>query len=196
MPAMRWLIGTVLVFLIGVIIYAASAMVSLDSLVQVVRNGDAAGVLQRTDAVRLRHSLVDQIVSAYLKQLGRDRQIKPLERLAVNTYGASIADAMIGKMLTEDNLTAILNKGVISMGGSAIATMASFSEIDTSKVLETLSRISLVKPVELFVRLGDNERAGGVSIHFEGSGWKLSGIQLPDEALQALARQLVNSRGR
>jgi hypothetical protein len=99
-------------------------------------------------------------------------------------------------MLTEDNLTAILNKGVISMGGSAIATMASFSEIDTSKVLETLSRISLVKPVELFVRLGDNERAGGVSIHFEGSGWKLSGIQLTDEALQALARELVNSRGR
>ena len=67
--------------------------------------------------VRLRRSLVDQIISAYLKQLGRERPIKPLERLAANTYGASVADAMIEKMLTAENLTEILNKGAISSEG-------------------------------------------------------------------------------
>jgi hypothetical protein len=185
-----------LVLLVGVIIYIASALVSLGNLVQAARVGDAAEVLYRTDVMRLRHSLVDQIVSAYFKQSGRDRQVKSLERLAVSTYGASIADAMIGKMLTEENLTAVLNMGTINLGGTATARMTPLSEINTSKVFETLSRLSLVKPVELFVRLGDVETSGGVSIHFEGNGWKLSGIQLPVTALQALAQDLVNSRGK
>ena len=43
----------------------------------------------------MRRSLVDQIVSAYLRQLGRDRPVKPLERMAANTYGASVADAQL-----------------------------------------------------------------------------------------------------
>jgi hypothetical protein len=193
---MRWIFGTALVLLACITIYVGSALVALSGLAQAARIGDAAAVLQRTDVVRLRRSLVDQVVSTYLRQLGRDRQVKPLERLAANTYGASIADALIGKMLTDENLTAVLKKGAISLGGTAIATMPPLSAIDTSKILETLSRISPVKPVELFVRLGETEETGGVSIHFEGNGWKLSGIQLPTEALQAIARDLVNNRGR
>jgi hypothetical protein len=59
-----------------------------------------AAVLARADTGRLRRSLVDQIVSAYLKRLGRNRPVKTLERLAANTYGASIAEAMIAQMLT------------------------------------------------------------------------------------------------
>ena len=193
---MRWLGGTLLALLVGVGIYVASALVSLNGLVEAARSGDGAGGLARTDVDRLRHSLVDQIVSAYLKQLGRDRPVKPLERMVANTYGASVADAMIAKMLTAENLTAILNKGAISSGGAAIANMQRLSEIDTSKVLQTLRRISPVKPVEFLVLLGDTEEAGGVSIHFEGKGWKLSGIQLPSAAVQVLAQDLVNSKGR
>jgi hypothetical protein len=128
--------------------------------------------------------------------LGRDRPVKPLERLAANTYGASIADAMIAKMLTAENLTAILNKGAISSGGAPVANMLRLTEIDTSRIFETLMRISPIKPVEFVIRLGESEIAGGVSIHFEGDGWKLSGIQLPAAAVQVLAQDLVNSKGR
>lgn len=138
-------------------------------------------------------SLVDQIVGAYLKQIGRERPVKPLERLAANTYGASIADAMIGKILTPENLTDVLNKGAIRVGG-VDANMLSLTEIDTSKVLETLRRISPTKPVEFQIRLGQNDKDGGVSLHFEGNGWKLSGIQLPNAAVQALARSLMKSK--
>lgn len=193
---MRWFFGTLLALLIGVGIYVGSALVSLGSLVEAARAGDGAQVLARTDVARLRRSLVDQIVGAYLKRLGADRPVKPLERMAANTYGASIADAMIAKMLTEENLTDILNKGAIGVGGPAIANMQRLSNVDTSKVFETLQRMSLIKPVEFSVRLGEDENAGGVSIHFEGNGWKLSGIQLPNAAVQVLAQSLVNSRGR
>jgi hypothetical protein len=57
-------------------------------------------------------------------------------------------------------------------------------------------RISPTKPVEFMIRLGESENTGGVSIHFEGNGWKLSGIQLPAAAVQLLAQNLVNSKGR
>jgi Protein of unknown function (DUF2939) len=193
---MRWFIGTLLMLVVSAAIYVGSAVVSLSGLVEAAKAGDGAGVLARTDTVRVRRSLVDQIVSAYLKQLGQDRPVKPLERLAANTYGASIADAMIAKMLTPENLTAILNKGVISSSGASTANMLRLTEIDTSNVFETLMRISPIKPVEFMIRLGETESAGGVSIHFEGNGWKLSGIQLPAAAVQVLAQDLVNSKGR
>ena len=193
---MRWFFGTLLALLAGAVIYVGSAVVSLNGLVEAARAGDGAGVLARTDTVRLRRSLVDQIITAYLKQLGQDRPVKPLERLAANTYGASIADAMIAKMLTPENLTAILNKGAISVGGAQIPDMMRLTEIDASKISDVLTRISPIKPVEFMIRLGETESAGGISLHFEGDGWKLSGLQLPAAAVQVLAQDLVNSRRR
>ncbi len=193
---MRWFVGTLLALLVGVGIYVGSALVSLSGLVQAARAGDGAGVLARTDTERLRRSLVDQIVSAYLKQLGKDRPVKPLERALANTYGATVADAMIAKMLTEENLTRILKNGAIGSGESPISNMQGLGEIDTSNLLGMLNRISPIKPVELLVRLGDAESAGAVSIHFAGNGWKLSGIRLPTAALQVLAQSLIDGRAR
>jgi hypothetical protein len=191
---MRWFVGIVVALLIGTAIYLASAIVSLHGLIEAARAGDGAGVLARTDTARLRRSLVDQIVSAYLARLGRDRPVKTLERLAANTYGASIADAMIAQMLTEESLTNILNTGAIRSSGNTVANIPRLIDIDTSSVIETLRRISPVKPVEFFVRLGPQDSAGGISLHFEGNGWKLSGIELPSTAVEALAQNLVNRR--
>jgi Protein of unknown function (DUF2939) len=190
---MRWFFGSLIALLVCLGIYVGSAVVSLSGLIGAVRAENGADVLARTDTARLRRSLVDQIVGAYLKQIGRERPVKPLERLAANSYGASIADAMIGKILTPENLTDVLNKGAIRVGG-VDANMLSLTEIDTSKVLETLRRISPTKPVEFQIRLGQNDKDGGVSLHFEGNGWKLSGIQLPNAAVQALARSLMKSK--
>jgi len=196
---MRWFFGTLLALVVGVGIYIGSAVVSLSHLVEAARAGDGAAVLARTDMPRLRRSLVDQIVSAYLKQIGRDRPVKPLERMAANTYGASIADAMIAKLLTEENLTQLLKTGTIASGeGGAANTpnMQRLSEIDTSRLLQLLGRLTPTKPVEFLVRLGETEGAGAISMHFEGNGWKLSGLELPTTALQVLAQSLVDGKGR
>ena len=48
----------------------------------------------------------------------------------------------------------------------------------------------LVNPVEFSPQLGSGQDAGGISLHFEGDGWKLSGIQLPSAVLEALSRHL------
>jgi len=52
--------------------------------------------MSRTDLPRVRRFLVEQIVAAYLNRNGQKRAVKPLEQLAANTYGASIADVMVG----------------------------------------------------------------------------------------------------
>src|SRR5436305_311076 len=151
---MRWVFGTLLAVLVGIGVYVASALVSLSGLVEAARAADGAAVLARTDMARLRHSLVEQIVAAYLRQLGRDRPVKPLERMLANTYGATVADAMIAKMLTAENLTRILASGAIGEAGSGIPNMRRLGDIDTSSVLKMLGRLSPVKPVEFLVRLG------------------------------------------
>jgi hypothetical protein len=91
---MRWFVGIVVALLVGTAIYVGSVVISLRGLIEAARAGDGAAVLSRTDTARLRRSLVDQIVSAYLKRLGRDRPVKTLVRLAANTYGASIAKSV------------------------------------------------------------------------------------------------------
>jgi hypothetical protein len=69
-------------------------------------------------------------------------------------------------------------------------------QIVSAYLRQVLNRLSPLKPVEFLVRLGDTESAGGVSIHFEGNGWKLSGIQLPAAAAQILAQSLIDNKGR
>jgi hypothetical protein len=144
---MRWFFGALLAAVIGFGVYIGSAVVSLSRLVEAARVGDGATVFERTDTARVRRSLVDQIVSAYLRQIGADRPVKPLERLAANTYGATIADAMIAKMLTEENLTRLLKTGTITSGDVSAANMLRLSELDTSTSFKLLSRLALVKPV-------------------------------------------------
>jgi hypothetical protein len=112
---MRWLTGALVTPLILIAVYVGSAVMSLNGLVDAARAGNGADVLARTDTPRLKRSLVDQIVSAYLKRIGQDRPIKPFERIVANTYGATIADALIGKLLTAENLTTILQKGSLTV---------------------------------------------------------------------------------
>jgi hypothetical protein len=193
---MRWFVGALVALLVLIGVYAGSAVMSLNGLVEAARAGDGAQILARTDQPRLRHSLVDQIVTAYLIQTGQNRPIKPFERMVANTYGASIADALVSKMLTPENLANILSKGTLAIGPGMEASMLPLGELDTSKLLGILWRFSPVKPVEFSVRLGDSDSSGAISLHFEGDAWKLSGVQLPAPALKALAQSLPDNRGR
>jgi len=108
---MRWFIVVVVAFVVLISLYLGSAVFSISQLVEAARAGDGAAVIARTDVKALNRSLTYQIVGAYLQRIGATRRISPAERMLVNTYGASIADAMVSKMLTADRLTRILKSG-------------------------------------------------------------------------------------
>ena len=187
---MRWTMAISVALLLTLGAYAGSAAVSLDGLVRAAQSKDAAAVMSRTNLPRLKRSLVDQIVAAYLNRIEQKRAVKPLERLAANTYGASIADVMVGKLLTPERLTELLNSGKVSLDASYLGEMGQLSQVAPSKLLETAKRIKLVNPVEFSLQLGSDQDAGGISLHFESDGWKLSGIRLPSAVLDALSRHL------
>ena len=188
---MRWVFGSLFVAVVLAGTYLGSVVVSLGRLVTAAQNANGAEILARTDVERVKRSLVDQIVSAYLVRTGQGRTIKPLERMLVNSYGASVADALVGRLLTEENLTRILRSGTVEADGqNPIAQFPALAELNPSRSLDLLSRISPVKPVEFYVRLGEGEDSGGISLHFDGGGWKLSGVQLPAKVVHALSARL------
>jgi hypothetical protein len=112
--------------------------------------------------------------------------------MVAQTYGASIADALVAKLLTEENLTRILRTGAVADASENMqfGSFASLANLDTSSAFRLLGRISLVKAVEFAIALGDDQGSGGISLHFEGDGWKLSGINLPINVVNALAEKL------
>jgi hypothetical protein len=173
------------------VVYVGSAVWSAKGLVEAVRAGNAGEILARTDLPRVKRSLTDQILAAYLDRLGAKRPIKPLERMLANTYGASIADALVSKLLTEENLTRLLRTGAVgdASQNTQVGKLASLANLEPS-ALQLLGRISPVKLVEVAILLGDDRESGAINLHFEGDGWKLSGVQLPAAALRALAESL------
>jgi hypothetical protein len=189
---MRWLIGTFTTVVVVVALYVGSAVFSLAGLINAVRAADGAAVLARTDVQRVRRSLAIQIVEAYLDLLGQKRAVKPMERLLANTYGATVADALVGKLLTEENLTRMLRGGAVTGVSEKITIpiLPALDGIDPAKTLDLLARFWPVKIVEFAVRLSPEsygESYAGIRIHFDGSTWKLSNVELPAKAARALA---------
>jgi hypothetical protein len=188
---MRWALGISAAVVVASALYFTSAAISIDRLVQAARAGNAVEVVERTDMIRLRRSLVDQIVAAYLERTGK--KDSPRDRFLAQTYGASIADAMLQKMLTAENLTKLLQTGTIAGPDVPTSLVPDILSINTSNIAELIGRVSWVKTVELFVRTSpttDRESISGVSFHFEGSDWKLSGINLPKSVTRQLAGSL------
>ena len=191
---MRWLLGTIAAALIFVLIYLGSAASSLVKLTAAVRAGDGAAVLERTDVKGLRRSLTDQIVRAYLERTGSTRRINQMEKMLINTYGATIADAMVAKILTADKLTQMLKSGHLDAPGvPSLTGLPTLANLDTSNWLSLLGRLNLIKPVLLAIRISDTsdpDEYAAIDLHYEGLDWKLSGIELPKAILRDLAASL------
>src|SRR3954467_12805935 len=137
----------------GLVVYAGSGFFSVLGLVSAVRSGDAAQVMARTNLPRLRHSVVDQVVSAYLDRIGQKRPVRPFERMAVNAVGATIADDLAVRLMTPENLSVLLRSGTVRNAAENITfgTMSSFAELDVSNIFVLAGRITPVQPVEFAV---------------------------------------------
>jgi len=191
---MRWLFGVVAAALILVLVYLGSAVASVSQLAGAARAGDGAAVLDRTDVQGLRRSLTDQIVRTYLERIGTSRKVSAMEKMLVNTYGASIADAMVAKMLTADKLTQMLKSGNLDAPGvPSFAGLPALGNLHTENWLSLLGRLNFIQPVLLGIRISDNSDPDGyaaINLHYEGLDWKLSGIELPKAILRDLAASL------
>src|SRR3954447_10456139 len=148
---MRWFIGIVVTIVVLLLIYFGSAAYSLNALIAAARAGNGAAVIERVDVPSLTRSLTNQIVAAYLERIGATRRVTPMEKMLINTYGATVADAMVAKMLTADKLTQILKTGNLSgtPGIPDISGLPALADLHAEGWSALLGRLSFVQPVLL-----------------------------------------------
>ena len=192
---MRRAIPAVLVIVALMSAYLASAVVSLTEAVRAAQSGDGERLRGYVDIDSVRGSISSQVVAAYLAEIGETRRISQLERTLAMSLGTTIADAVVDKILTPENLAVLLKSGrVQTEAGTALAgDITPLAEIGRLNLFDILGRVRLIKPVEFAIRLGnstDPERTSSFHMHFEGDGWKLSAIKFPKAALRELASKL------
>lgn len=186
---MRWLPRTLLLLVVLLAVYVGTAVTSLRGLVADTQRGDVAAIMSRVDLPRLRNSLAEQIVRAHFRRIEQTRPVKTIERVAAPT----IVDVLLANLLTPDNIANILQSGTLPAPDGAAAPVLAIPSLRSAGLENTLrlaTRLRPVSPVQLQVRLDDGGEAA-IRLHFEGTHWKLSGIDLPAAALQTLVANLT-----
>jgi hypothetical protein len=184
---MRWLIRLVVLLVLLIAIYVATAAASLKGMIDDVRTGEPTTIMAWIDQPRLRASLSEQILRAYYGHIEQTRKVKTAERV----LGPTIVDAMLAKLLTPETIVNALAKGTVAGDGKDLPPF-SLAPLGTSG-LENLSslivRLRPVSPVQ-FQAYVDADRQTAIRLHFEGTHWKLSGIDLPPAAIEKLVASL------
>jgi hypothetical protein len=192
---MRWFLGFVVAAVATAAVYYGSALYGLAHLTAATRAGDRTEIVARTDVPRLSRSLSEQIVRAYLERVSANRHVGAMERMLVGGYGASIADALVSKLLTPENLTELLKSGQLAETKTSASVMGLPSLTDLQKIslLAQFNRMHFVNPVKLGVRVSkstDPEDATAIVLHRSSLTWKLAGIELPRKVLRRIVADL------
>ncbi|MGB3041700.1 MAG: DUF2939 domain-containing protein [Xanthobacteraceae bacterium] len=192
---MRWFLGIMIAAVVTAVVYYGSALYSLSHLATATRDGDGAAIVARTDLPRLSNSLSEQIVKAYLERVGATRRVGAMERMLVSGYGATVADALVSKLLTPENLTELLKAGRLAetKTSPALKGLPSLTDLQKINLLTQFGRIHYINPVKLSIRVSkskDPEDATAIVLHRSSLTWKLAGIDLPRKVLRDIAASL------
>lgn len=192
---MRWFLGIVVVAIVTAAVYYGSALYSLSDLATATRDGNGGAIVARTDVPRLSNSLSDQIVKAYLERVGATRRIGAAERMLVSGYGATVADVLVAKVLTPENLTELLKAGQLAETKAlpALTGLPSLTDLQKINLLTQFGRVHYINPVKLSIRVSkskDPEEATSIVLHRSSLSWKLAGIDLPRKVLREIAASL------
>ena len=157
--------------------------------------GDAAGVSERIDFAAVRRSLVRQIITAYLR----------ISKIAVDPNGltsaiaGSVADPIVEKLISPQALTDLLRNGwpaaALPDRPPGLAGLSS-AHFGNWWALFADSEYGLVR----VLGLAPAGKAASAAVsspisRLSRQGWKLSGLDLPDEILTKLTEQVVARGG-
>lgn len=184
---MKWFLRLIAVLVVLTAVYVGTAVTSLRGLIDDTRRGDTAAIMSWIDLPRLRTSLGDQIVRAHFGRIEKVRPVKTIERVAA----PAVVEAFLQKLLTPENLAKVLQSGTLPTGNASAPPIAfpSLNSAGLDNVGRLLARLRPKSPVQLQVLLDDAGETA-IRMHYEGTHWKLSGIDLPPAALEKLIAAL------
>ena len=193
---MRRTLGAGAALVIVVVAYWAWALFGAAQLAAAAAQGDAAAVMARVDLPALRHSLGSQIVRAYLRQNPRTQRLGPLERGLAGSLGGSVADAMLQQALTPENIAALLDKGRVgAKTGEADATalwrMPPLNAAFAAGPLRAVANSYFDGPIGFVLALDGGDGRYGVHLRLDGTAWRLSGLDIPEDVSDRLARAVA-----
>jgi DUF2939 family protein len=187
---MRKTILTIAVLALAWIAYLAWPAYDLAQFVRAIERGDAAIAARYLNLGRVRTSLVEQVAEAYLQRTGA--RSGPLVQGAV----ASIADPVVGKLISPQALTELLRLGWpravlpdppsdavgISLAGLGNAWQL-FAAADYG-----IARYEVAVPVS-----APPEQAFVLQFRLAQWRWQLAAVRLPAAIRQLLAEEIIKS---
>jgi len=99
-------LALVVVLLVG---YWVWPFFGLRSLAADIEARDAAALSEQVDFIRLRRSLTEQIIAAYLQMTSRSRKLNAFENIVAMGIGTSIADPLVAQIVNPENLLVLLS---------------------------------------------------------------------------------------
>jgi hypothetical protein len=194
---MRRILGAGAALAIAVLAYWAWPLVGAAQLTAIASQGDAAALMSRVDLPSLRHSLGSQIVRAYLRQNPKYQKLGSLARGLAGSVGGSVADAMLQEALTPENIASLLDKGRLGAAKAeeanavALWRMPPLGEAFQAGPLQAALNSYFDGPISFVVALDGADGRYGVHLRLIGTTWRLSGLDIPEEVSDRLARAIA-----
>jgi hypothetical protein len=105
---MKSFILALAVFVVLLVGYSAWPFFGLHSLATDIETRNATALSEQVDFIRLRRSLAEQIIAAYLQVTGRTKKLGAFEKALAIGIGTSVADPLIAQFVNPENLLVLL----------------------------------------------------------------------------------------
>jgi hypothetical protein len=184
----------VLVFTVLLVGYWAWPFVELRAVAAALQAHSAAALSKQVDFARLRNSLAQQIIAAYLRVTGRESKLGALGPHWASTVGASIVDPWVSQIINPENLTELLRGGNIqSELGATSFNIGIFPHFSLSDAWHVwlgseygLARVSIGLPAN-----AEAVEQFRLRMQLLQWRWKIIGLDLPQKLRDQLARELA-----
>lgn len=198
--ALRWTgsfsmrrISLVCLLLVALLLaYWAWPFFALRTLAVNVQTRNVAAVSEQVDFTALRHSLTEQIITAYLRITGKDKKLGLLAGMAT-AIGTSIADPIVSEFVNPEALAKLLRgETVPSDVGQVSFKVGQLPASFDSAMRAWLStdygigKFAVWLPVK--AAAADQFR---LQMRLERWRWQVTGIDLPENLRNRIAQQLA-----
>jgi hypothetical protein len=142
----------------------------------------------------LRLSLTKQVVTEYLRMIGRGEELGGLTRSAATSAGASVADPLVSRLVTPEALDRLMRGSLPAQVGSAEepdGVKLDLTSVDqalrTFVASDSRGFANILIPVPPDRSAPEQYR---LHLRLKGLTWRLHGIELPAPVVQDLAKRL------
>lgn len=190
---MRWFVRSVVAIVALWVAFAVSPYLALYDLVRAVERNDTALVAERVNLRALRVALAKELLEGYLQETDADGQITPAERQIGGAIVATLADPLLGEMVTPEGLIGLLRQDIRSAGTNDQPAQ-SFGVASWSDLFALVGRSQARGFRNVYVVVPPKAPADQryrIQLRLSRLSWKVVNIELPVELRRRLARRIA-----